>query len=469
MMKLLLLLLTVSSLWPAPCPGLLVQRPLPWRTSSMWRGGGMESAIALRMSGDENHSSMRITGKGDSMREYKLRTKVARGGQQLDGWTTDPLGRSFVNPPVYRASTITYPSMSALREALKDYPFRGLSYGRHGTPTSFALEEAFAILEGGDNACVVSSGLAAINAGAPSSIARAPVMCRAHAAILAFVSAGDHILVSKETLFLLLVSDGVYDPTRGFCDKFLKRFGVSTTYFDPLSTGEELGNAIQPNTRVLFLESPSSLSFEIHDFEALTRVARERNVVVVADNTYGPGLFRPMEWGAHVSINAATKYISGHSDVMIGLLACSKDTYRRVKRSVQQLGCPAGPDDCYLALRGFRTLSVRMKAHEEHHLWQKYFSGSSGLFTFQLKDVFSQEQVDTFCDSLSLFEIGYSWGGYESLVLPCDISSVRSVVPWEYGDGYGATIRLHIGLEDVEDLIQDLQRAFEMMGAPGKE
>jgi len=344
---------------------------------------------------------------------YREDTKLVKGGYRGPEWTTDPLGKSVVNPPTMHASTITFPTVGALREAVKDYPFRGLSYGRHGTPTSWALEEAFATLEGGHKACAVSSGVAAINC-----------------ALLAFLESGDHALVS----------DGVYDPTRSFCDHFLAKFGVETTYFDPVCTPEELEAMIKPNTKVLFLESPSSLSFELHDFSGLAKIGKVYGTAVICDNTWGPSIFKPLELGADVSLNAATKYIGGHSDLMMGLIACTQETYRRVKLSVKALGCPAGPDDCYLALRGIRTLGVRLQRHEEsglaiatwleqrpevtrvmhpalpshpqHEIWKREFTGSCGLFSFQLTDEIGSEAVDAFCDTLiqGLFAMGYSWG-----------------------------------------------------------
>jgi cystathionine beta-lyase/cystathionine gamma-synthase len=286
--------------------------------------------------GNQTHSTMQVTGKGSTWDGFGVATRIVKGGYHGDEWTTDPLGRSVVNPPVFHASTVTFPSVAVLREARKDHPFMGMSYGRHGNPTHYALEEAYAVLEGADNACAVASGVAAINA-----------------ALLAFVKSGDHILVS----------DGVYDPTRSFCDKFLGKFNVACTYFDPTCTPEEFAELFLPNTRLAFLESPSSLSFELHDFPALAAVAKSHKAVVIADNTYGPTLLRPLDLGADVSINAATKYIGGHSDLMLGLIACSRDTYRPVKRSVQTLGCPPGPDDAYLCLRGMRTLQVSMPLH----------------------------------------------------------------------------------------------------------
>ncbi|KAK4522458.1 hypothetical protein GAYE_SCF06G2761 [Galdieria yellowstonensis] len=393
---------------------------------------------------------------------FQPNTKVIKAGHNPKEWTTDPLGRSFVNPPVYHASTITFPTVEAYREAAKDYPFTGLWYGRHGTPTAWALEEAFATIEGGYKACAVASGVAAINA-----------------ALLAFLRSGDHVLMT----------DAVYDPTRSFCEEFLKRFGVEVTYYDPIISGEELENYLQNNTKIVFVESPASLSFEIQDIPMISKVAHKHGAIVVMDNTWGPTLFQPFQCGVDVSINAATKYIGGHSDLMLGLIACSQETYRSVKLSVKSLGCPPGPDDCYLALRGIRTLAVRLKQHEknalviaqwleqqpqvakvmhpalvshpQHELWKRDFSGSCGLFGFQLKRHYSQRAVDNMLNHFKLFSMGFSWGGFESLILQTNIHSVRSIRKWNLQEGI--TLRIHAGLEDVNDLIKDLKQGLERL------
>ncbi|KAA8499182.1 putative cystathionine beta-lyase [Porphyridium purpureum] len=406
------------------------------------------------------------SGYEGELEQYGMATKLIKGGHAPHLWTTDEYGRSVVNPPVYHASTVTFPTMKALRYASSDWPFTGLWYGRHGQPTSWALEEAFAVIEGGHNACAVGSGVAAANA-----------------SILAFVEAGDHVLMT----------DAVYDPTRSFCDKFLKRFGVDVTYYSPATPVDNLRSLFKPGkTKVLFCESPASLSFEVQDLPALCELAHELGAKVIVDNTYGPTLYQPLALGADVSYNAATKYIGGHSDIMLGLIACTEQTYRPVKLSVAMLGCPPGPDDCYLALRGLRTLGVRLRQHEknalevanwletrpevarvihpglqshpQHELFKRDFSGSNGLFTFQLKAEFAQDAVDRFIDGLALFSIGFSWGGFESLIMPCNINSARSVDTFQYDDHtYGKTLRLHIGLEDTADLIKDLTAAFERL------
>lgn len=324
------------------------------------------------------------------------------------------------------------------------------------------MEEAFAALEGADNACVTASGVAAVNA-----------------AILAFVGTGDHVLIT----------DAVYDPTRSFCDGFLKRFGVETTYFSPMIAANDFETLIRDNTKVVLVESPASLSFEVMDVAVIAERARRREVKVLIDNTYGPTLFPPFENGCDVSINAATKYIGGHSDLMMGIIgARDAETYRAIKKSVVEMGCPPGNDDAYLALRGIRTLGVRLKQHGEsglrvarwlegrdevkrvmhpgleshpqHQLFKKQFKGSAGLFGFQLKDGFSQGAVNAMLDGMRLHAMGFSWGGFESLLMQTKINSCRSVDEWKYGDGYGQTMRIHVGLEDVDDLIKDLEDGF---------
>lgn len=401
------------------------------------------------------------------MDEFEADTRLVHGGSHPDEWTTDPLGRTVVNPPVFRASTIMFPSMESIRHAQKDWPLTGLSYGRHGNPTTLALEELFSVIEGADNASLTSSGVAAVNA-----------------SILAFVKAGDHILIT----------DGAYEPTRTFADRFLKRFGVETTYFDPLSTPEQFDSLFQPRTKVVLLEAPSSLSFEITDVPTFAKISHDHGAKVVIDNTYGPTLFRPLELGCDVSVNAATKYLGGHSDLMMGITA-SRDnaTFRKVKRSVADLGCPPGTDDAYLVIRGIRTLGVRLKQHGEtgialaqwlegrpevkrllhpaleshpqHELFKSMFSAPCGLFGLQLVEGYSQEALEAMMDGFTLFKMGYSWGGYESLIMVTKINQVRSATKFKYGDGYGFTLRIHAGLEDVRDLVKDLEAGFARLNS----
>jgi cysteine-S-conjugate beta-lyase len=435
---------------------------------AMTDGAGTASLDDIDLS---SHSTCRSSGKGQTMDGYGMNTRVTHGAAHQDEWTTDPLGRSFVNPPTFRGSTVTYPSSAAIRRASRDYAFEGLTYGRHGNPTTMALEELFSIMEGADNAVLTGSGVAAVNA-----------------SLLAFIKSGDHILIT----------DAAYEPTRNFARGFLRRFGVATTFFDPTANPEEFEALFQPTTKVVLLESPASLSFEITDVDAYAEVAHRHGAKVVIDNTWGPTLFRPFEHGCDVSVNAATKYLCGHSDVMMGITSArDNETYRALKRSVMTLGCPPGPDDAYLVIRGMRTLRVRLEqhgknglalakwleerpevarvmhpgleSHPQHELFKRQFSGSCGLFGLQLVEGYSGEAVDSLLDGLKLFSMGYSWGGYESLMMQNDINSVRDVKLWQYGDGYGQTLRIHAGLEDVGDLIRDIEAGLARLNSFPKE
>jgi cysteine-S-conjugate beta-lyase len=379
----------------------------------------------------------------------------------LVGAGRDPhANHGIVNPPVYHASTIVYPTLAAMEEA-DHTPFEGTRYGRRGTPTTFALEEAVAALEGGYRSIAVPSGLAAITC-----------------TLIAYLRAGDH----------LLITDTVYGPGRRFCDTVLVGFGVETTYYDPLA---DVASLIRPNTRVVYMESPGSLTFEVQDVPAIAAAARAAGAVSVIDNTYGAGLhFRPLELGVDVSLQAATKYIVGHSDAMLGLITTTEPAFLRAKRATAFIGTSAGPDDCYLALRGLRTLSVRLARHREtalkiarwletrpevatvlhpalpscpgHEYWKRDFSGSNGLFSFVLADHFAKNAVAAMLDGMKLFAMGASWGGYESLIIPFDPRPVRTATPWPHP---GRCIRLHCGLEDAGDLIEDLEAGFARLNA----
>ncbi len=369
-----------------------------------------------------------------------------------------------VNPPVYHASTIVFPTVAALHDSQKRREPNKARYGRHGTPTTFALEEAIAALEGGHQAIAIGSGVAAITA-----------------TLAAFVKTGDH----------LLVVDSAYGPTRRFCDTVLKRFGVATTYYDP-RIGAGIAKLIQPNTRLIFLESPGSLTFEVQDVPAIVAAARQAKVVTAMDNTWAtPLYFKPLAHGVDISILSATKYIAGHSDLMMGLISTTEATYLPVRRAVEDFGGSAAPDDCYLALRGFRTLGVRLERHQanglrlarwlqqrpevarvlhpglpedpDHALWKRDFSGACGLFAIELKPV-AESAVAAMLDGLELFGMGYSWGGFESLILPADPRPYRTAVPWTAA---GPLIRVHAGLEDPDDLIADLEAGFARLRDAG--
>lgn len=385
------------------------------------------------------------------MKKDTLLTHVGRDPSRYDG---------MVNTPVFRTSTVIHPNL----ESYERRPPEGdkvVRYGRYGTPTTFALEEAVTRMEGGYRAAAVPSGLAAISAG-----------------LCAFVKAGDH----------LLVSDSVYGPTRTFCERQLRRNGVEVAYYDPL-IGAGIERLVKANTRAVFCEAPGSLTFEMQDIPAIAAAARAKGAVVLADNTWGtPYFFRAFERGIDVSLHAATKYIAGHSDVMIGLVVTNEKCWLPVRRTITEYGYTVSPDDCYLALRGFRTIGVRMKqqmanalavarwlerrpevarvlypalkSDPGHAIWQRDFDGAASLFAVVLKPV-SDTAVATLVDTLELFGIGSSWGGYESLVTVVHAESIRTATRWNPG---GPTLRLHIGLEDPEDLIADLERGFAAFG-----
>jgi len=365
----------------------------------------------------------------------------------------------IVNPPVYHASTVTSPTMADF-QAKEKKGFEGVQYGRTGTPTTFALEEAVTALYGGHRTVAVSSGLAAISV-----------------SMLAMLKQGDHALVA----------DTVYGPTRvRTCDGLLKRSGVDVTYFDP---AQGIAGLIRPETRVVFIETPGSLTFEMLDVPAVAAEARDAGAMVLMDNTWAtPLFFRPLDHGVDIVIEAATKYISGHADVMLGTITVStEDLFQRIKWTANALGNCPGPDDCYLGLRGLRTLSVRLERHQRnalkvsewlqarpevdrvlypalpddpgHDVWKRDFSGASGLFGIILKDV-PKDAVAAMLDGMDLFAMGASWGGYESLMIPTDPGRVRSATEWSPA---GPSLRLHIGLEDPDDLIEDLEKGLKRL------
>jgi len=370
-----------------------------------------------------------------------------------------------VNPPVFHASTILSQTVEEYRRKRKDWlrELPGTYYGRFGTPTTESLQEAIAALEGGYRSLVYPSGLAAC-AGA----------------LLACVSAGDHVLMT----------DSVYGPTRNFARGTLRRFGVSTTFFDPLA-GHSIEPLLQPDTRVIYLESPGSLTFEVQDVPEIAEVAHRRSIAVILDNTWAtPLFFKPFAHGVDVSVQAATKYIVGHSDAMLGVVTCSKEAWPRLKTSTFELGQTAAPDDVYLAQRGLRTLAVRLKQHWQagvtlaewaarqpevervlhpglpgdpgHAIWKRDFTGACGLFGVVLKEGISDRALCALIDGLELYGIGASWGGFESLVVPFDPREARSVTEWPHR---GPCFRIHAGLENVEDLIADLEAGFKRLRA----
>jgi cysteine-S-conjugate beta-lyase len=392
-------------------------------------------------------------GSGVPQADLKPDTKLTVGGR-------NPFAHhGYVNTPVYHASTLLYRTAEDFVARRGQY-----FYGRRGTPTSEALERALADLEGPACAGVslLPSGLAAIST-----------------ALLSVLRARDHVLVT----------DSCYGPTRKFCDTVLSRFGVTTGYYDPL-IGGGIAALMQPNTRAVFVEAPGSLTFEMQDVPAIAQVVHARGALVLMDNTWAsPLYFRALDKGVDLSIQSGTKYIGGHSDLMIGVVAAREQAWPQLRETAFNAGLCVGPDDMNLALRGLRTMGVRLARHQEsglavarwleqrpeilrvihpalpshpgHALWQRDFTGASGLFAAVLKAV-PEAAVHAFLNALTLYGIGASWGGYESLAIPFDVTGVRTVTRWAPG---GPCIRFHIGLEDVRDLIADLERAFAALAA----
>ncbi len=363
-----------------------------------------------------------------------------------------------VNTPVYHASTILFPTM-------EEYVNRQTSgvavkYGRRGTPTIFGLEDAMTALEGGAGTVLTPSGLQAITM-----------------ALVSCVKAGDHVLVT----------DSTYAPTRNFCGQVLASFGVESSFYDP-QIGAGIEALIQPNTTVVWTESPGSQTFDVQDIPAISAAAHTAGATVMMDNTWSGGYyFKPLERGVDIAVHAATKYVVGHSDVMMGAVVCNERTLDKVKTRSSQFGNHAGPDDVYLALRGLRTMGVRMPRHFEnamavarwlqdrkevtrvmypalpndpgHTIWKRDFTGASGLFGFVL-DTKDQTKVAAMLDGMEFFGMGSSWGGYESLLIPAQPEKNRTATEWSVP---GQTLRIHVGLEDPEDLIADLDKGFDRL------
>jgi cystathionine beta-lyase len=391
-------------------------------------------------------------------RPDRFRTRLSHAGRP----GTKALG--FVNPPVHRGSTMLYPTL-AERAAARGRPLdRVHGYGINGFETHWALEDMIAEIEGGTRCRIVSTGLAAVTT-----------------PLLAFLSAGDHCLMP----------DSIYGPGRKFAETMLKRCGVETTFYDPAVDEAGMAALIRPQTRVVYTESPGSLTFEVQDIPAIARAAHARGAKVLMDNTWGLHFFQPFRHGVDVSIQALTKYAGGHSDVMLGSITTnSQADFERVHAAVRELGHYASPDDCWLTLRGLRTLGLRLQAQMEggievahwlrhrpevaqvlhpalpgapgHALWKRDFSGASSLFGVELKPAFSVEASHAMIDALRLFGIGSSWGGYESLMTPTTGGMTRTA-----GTGHfaGPLLRVHVGLEDPADLIADLEHGFAVLRA----
>jgi cysteine-S-conjugate beta-lyase len=391
---------------------------------------------------------MNSSGADDPSNPQQAETRLVTAGR-------DPQAqKGFVNPAVFRGSTVLYPSADDLHAHRAEY-----TYGRHGTPTTRALQDVLMKLEGPQCAGVglAPSGLAAIST-----------------TLLAVLKAGDH----------LLVCDNVYRPTRNFCNGLLARYGVEATYYDPL-IGAGIEKLFKANTRAVLVEAPGSQSFEMPDIPAIAAAAHAHDAFVIDDNTWATPLYhRSLDQGVDISMQAGTKYIGGHSDIMFGTISANARAWPIVNENIRLLGVCAGPDDVYLALRGMRTLSVRLaqhyrsglemarwlaarpevarvlhpalESHPGHAIWKRDFTGASGLFSIVLKPA-PQQAVDALLDTVKLFGMGYSWGGFESLAIPFDADGYRTATKWSPG---GPTLRLHIGLENVDDLKADLDRGF---------
>lgn len=383
-------------------------------------------------------------------------TKLVTGGRRKE-WT-----HGIVNPPVYRASTCLFDTYEEYRERVADPAARHLFYGRKGTPTQWALEDALTELEGGDGTMLFPSGVAAITT-----------------SVLACAKAGDHILVP----------DSSYEPIRALANGLLKSLGITTDFYDP-QVGSGIRDLMRDKTTLILTESPGSLTFEVQDIPAIVAAAKERGAFVMTDNTWAtPLLFKPLDHGVDISVEACTKYIGGHSDSMIGSASAKGKAWLRLRRTAYQMGQMVSADDAFLTSRGLRTLGVRLRQHGEsalkvaawlkdrpevaavlhpafedcpgHTLWARDFAGSSGLFSIVLK---GGDYPDTaaLVDDMTLFKMGFSWGGYESLILPSNPAPSRTVVPWQ---APGPLLRLHIGLEDVDDLIRDLDAGLNRYSA----
>ena len=392
-------------------------------------------------------------GDDEGTKPLKIETVLMTAGRDTKAQ------KGFVNPPVVHGSTVLYLTAEDLRAHRGEF-----RYGRHGTPTTKALQQSLMALEGPQCAGV---GIAPSGAAAIST------------ALLAVLKSGDH----------LLVCDNAYQPTRNFCNGLLSRYGVETTYFDPL-IGSDVARLFKPNTKAVLIEAPGSQSFEMPDVPAIATVAHAHGAIVIDDNTWATPLFhRSLEQGVDISIQAATKYIGGHSDIMFGTISANAKTWPAISEAIRLLGVCAGPDDVFLALRGLRTLAVRLAQHQRsglemaqwlgrrpevlrvlhpalendpgHAIWKRDFTGASGLFSIVLKPA-PQKAVDAMLDSLKLFGMGYSWGGFESLIIPFDCAGYRTATRWAPG---GPTLRLHIGLENVEDLKADLISGFQALSA----
>jgi cystathionine beta-lyase len=387
-------------------------------------------------------------------KKYKNDTKIILAGKDRNNKT------AFVNSPIYKGSTVLFKDVEEMKKSIKNKNSQILSYGRFGSPTTFEFERAIAKIDEGYSAVATSSGTAAIVA-----------------SLLAVLKTGDHILMT----------DSAYGVSRNLAKGLLNNMGITTTFYKP-NIGKEITNLIQKNTKVLFMESPGSLTFEIQDIPMLVELAKKNNLITILDNTWATSLFfKPFYNGIDISIQSATKYIVGHSDAMLGIISTNKKYTKCVRESAHNMGSCPGPEDIYLGIRGLKTLSIRLQKHQEnafkviewlrvqqevdkilypalpdnfgHKIWKRDFLGASGLFGITLKNT-KKSLVNKMLNNLKLFNMGYSWGGYESLILPIEPEKLRDTYKWKNDCG---TLRIHVGLEDPADLINDLKDNFKIL------
>jgi cysteine-S-conjugate beta-lyase len=381
----------------------------------------------------------------------KRRSRLVNLGRDVE------VSEGFINVPPFRGSTVLYPDVATLKSRAQRF-----TYGTRGTPTTEALCSAWTDLSGAAGTVLAPSGLAAIIV-----------------ALMTALSAGDH----------LLVTDSVYEPSRTFADKTLRRFGIETSYYDP-TIGAGIDALIRPNTKAVLTESPGSQTLEMQDIPAIAEVAHSHGACMILDNTWAtPLFFSPHTHGVDLAVEAGTKYLSGHADLLLGLVSANAQWFERLHRAIHLMAIPPGAEDVFLALRGLRTMELRLREaerqglalaqwlsdrpevlrvihpalpdHPGHALWKRDYSGASGLFSIVLKPV-SEAAVAAFLDGLELFGLGYSWGGYQSLALPFDCTATRTATRFAPG---GPTVRFSVGLEDIEDLKADLDRGFKRLRA----
>ncbi|THF25789.1 cystathionine beta-lyase [Pseudomonas atacamensis] len=381
---------------------------------------------------------------------HAISTQLTKLGRNPD------MQHGFVNTPIYRGSTVVFNTVDDLENSRAKY-----IYGTLGTPTIESLETAWSEISGAAGTVLSPSGLGALAL-----------------ALLTTLKSGDH----------LLMTDSAYRPTRTFCSTLLEKFGVEVSYYDPL-IAEKIVDLIRPNTSTILLESPGSQSFEIQDVPAITKIARAHNIKTIIDNTWAtPLFFRAHDHGCDLSVEAGTKYLGGHSDLLMGLVTANAETWPALRQTYDSMSMLPGAEDCFLALRGMRTMHLRIKEAERrgleiaqwlleqpevkqvlhpaipscpgHDIWKRDFKGSTGLFSFILHPEFEKPALEAMLDNMSLFSMGYSWGGFESLIIPFDCSEYRTVTTWAPG---GLALRIQIGLEDMDELKIDLRLGLDRL------